>query len=475
MSVGVTLDKPKPEYAVGEIISGIVHVHLEKAKKIRKVAVDIKGKEKTRWLSRYSKARDSKTGSQEVIYTGIRQFLDHRLVLTEEVKQFVLTEGEHTYRFEYVIPTDIPANYDGTFGYIEYHIRAFVDIPWAYDYECRVPFTVIPLLDLNMVKPAQNPLYFEQQKIFGIWCCASGYIRVLVTAPKSGFICLEIVPLIIHIENYSSVKVHRTEIEVRKYVKYLAQTNDRNIKDDNATRHEGFTLLKDKMETKVGANKGIKNFVLFLPLVSTESTTLDSEAIIQFTYEVHVRCKFGGLHKTIAGSGPIFIGTIPIISPGTNFQKLPEKSPPVETPTPIKSQPVEETIKQPQEEYRLPLTELETIWEESLKDTDSQRTSTEAPSNKNPRATPSTVRFSNKQISSTEALRLLDDMISDEKNISDSKFSIRKQAVTENAQGTSAEIPKKRLIKPNLSREPSEEELPTGKSKLGKSKRNSIK
>lgn len=316
MSICIALDSPSGEYIVGELISGTVYIRLAKPKTIRKVAVDFKGREKCQWTKTATRQHNGKTEHYTVSYWGKRKLFDYRLILLEGPGEFVLPAGEHTYRFEHFLPTHLPANLEGSLGHIRYYLKGFVDIPLTFDYTCKTPFTVIPILDLNTSMLARQPFVFEAHKTIGALCCTSGHIRFTAFSPKCGFTSLEVIPFDIHIENFSSAEIYETEIEIEKSIKYFAQ----HPRSDQRTEH--FTVAKQKWDTKLPPRSGEQSFSLTLTVLPTQPSTLDETAVIKIGYKVEITCGIRGMHTNISGKVPIVIGSIPVGQRGGNVRQV---------------------------------------------------------------------------------------------------------------------------------------------------------
>ncbi len=60
-----------------------------------------------------------------------------------------LKAGTYTYPFTIRLPPFLPASYEGHHGRVMYWAKAYLDRPWKGDTECKKPFSVKGLLDLN--------------------------------------------------------------------------------------------------------------------------------------------------------------------------------------------------------------------------------------------------------------------------------------------------------------------------------------
>lgn len=68
---------------------------------------------------------------------------------------FELSVGQHLYPFTFALPSQIPASFEGRYGYIRYTLRVTALRPWMMrNYVTQVTLSVVPSLDLNVVSGA---------------------------------------------------------------------------------------------------------------------------------------------------------------------------------------------------------------------------------------------------------------------------------------------------------------------------------
>jgi hypothetical protein len=66
-----------------------------------------------------------------------------------------LSVGRHQYPFTFVLPTQIPPSFEGSFGHIRYTIRSVAQRPWLKrDYACQTSLIVGSIVDLNTLPAA---------------------------------------------------------------------------------------------------------------------------------------------------------------------------------------------------------------------------------------------------------------------------------------------------------------------------------
>lgn len=314
MSISIVFDNPKLEYYPAQAISGYVHVETKEAKNIKKIAIKFKGVLKTHWSERKTRHRNKKTEHYTVHYSGEQKLFDNGIILVEGPGKFKLEPGKYSYRFEFQLPSNLPVNWQGHYGSVKYVVKAFVDVPWTFDISCKHEFKIIPVVDLNFIARARERFLIEKQKTVGVLCCSSGHITVTATAPRSGFICSDVIPFDVHIENNSGAEIYETVIKIKKNVIYLSRH------PTVSSRTESETLVSGVWETDVGPRE---QRVLRAPIALklTEPSTVDETLIVKIAYLAEITCKIHGMHVNISETLPIVIGNVPMNGIGNDEER----------------------------------------------------------------------------------------------------------------------------------------------------------
>jgi hypothetical protein len=152
----------------------------------------------------------------EEIYLNSRTYLmGHQGRSAEQIPA-----GIHRFTFETILPQTIPGSFEGTFGNIRYNVEACLDIPWRFDKEFKVQFTVVRKDDLNQFPELRIPCKNEQMKRFCCLFCESDPLMVTVTIPCGGFTPGSTIPIMIEYMNKSNVQVERTKINLKRIIKF---------------------------------------------------------------------------------------------------------------------------------------------------------------------------------------------------------------------------------------------------------------
>jgi hypothetical protein len=139
---------------------------------------------------------------------------------SENASAIEMASGTYRYNFIYRLPDEIP----GSFEYnhknnICYRIEAVLDIPWKCDKEFKLSFIVLQNFDLNLFPVLNIRTKTEEEKTFCCLCCRSNSLTMTVSVPQTGFVAGQQIPVTIHYDNQSSVKVLKTIITFTKTVR----------------------------------------------------------------------------------------------------------------------------------------------------------------------------------------------------------------------------------------------------------------
>ena len=67
-----------------------------------------------------------------------------------EERIVVIPSGNHVFPFEFTLPLDLPASFDGKWGQIKYWAKVTLERPWKFDIEREKEFKVKAHVDLNL-------------------------------------------------------------------------------------------------------------------------------------------------------------------------------------------------------------------------------------------------------------------------------------------------------------------------------------
>ena len=203
---------------------------------------------------------------------------------------FEIHPGIHKYDFVCQLPDMLPYTVELRHGSIRYYVEAVLDIPWSFDKEIKVPFTVVRCDDLNLSPELRIAQKYEEVKTFCCLFCASGPLVMTVSIPYTGFAVGQRVPIKIDYVNKSDVDVERTRIKLKRYFSYTSHTPERK------TRVDAEKMVETYVEgVRGGASKNIETN-LEIPQTMMCSNGKFCE-VVRISYAVVLEGVVGGCEK----------------------------------------------------------------------------------------------------------------------------------------------------------------------------------
>ena len=121
----------KYEYTAGDVVEGHMIVVCDKSFEYNRIHLTLEGKEHTRIVR--------SSGKHSHVYTEERFHLEERLDFEEAGE---MQPGEQSYPFSFRIPDDAPSSYSGRSGWIDYTLKAKIELSWAIDPKEKAIITI---------------------------------------------------------------------------------------------------------------------------------------------------------------------------------------------------------------------------------------------------------------------------------------------------------------------------------------------
>ncbi|GJQ81946.1 hypothetical protein Trydic_g20412 [Trypoxylus dichotomus] len=295
----IIMDKPERIYIPGETVSGLVNIVINKPQRIRGIIIHYKGLCET-FLIDYYLVRYS------MQYSGKQEYFD----VSEYCKggkthpAFTLQPGVYSYRFIYKLPPRLPSSFQGDAGYVAYFVEVILHRAFRKNLNNLLEFTVTPTFSLEAYPNLNTPARKKLDKHF-LHCCRHGLIEAKLELPKTGYHAGDEIPILIYIDNCSTVKIKQADLQFRLLVTYYNESFL--IYEKNARR---VPTVFD--EIKLGpVRQGIERTWQKSFRIPNIPTSCPYElAILKREYQIYLKLKVGG-YKPLPIIIPIFIGTSP--------------------------------------------------------------------------------------------------------------------------------------------------------------------
>ncbi|KAI5722536.1 hypothetical protein M8J76_009863 [Diaphorina citri] len=314
----IEFDSPTSAYYAGQIVSGRVILNLhDKPKKVRAVIIHFKGEAKVEYSGQQRVRKDNgDTENENVQFKASEDYYDFKYNLFGGSEaEMEIPQGSHVYPFSSTLPPTLPSSFDGEHGCVRYKVTARLDRPWKFDETVEAVFFV-------------EPINQEVSKNFCCLWCQSGPLQLSVSAPFSGFVPGQTIPITIDVENGSNIAVDDVVIELTKYTTWKA------TEPSSSEKYDKLDLVSEQLGGLVVNSSKHWNHQLVVPVFPY--VNLHNCHIIQQEFKLSVTAKVSGVHKDLVVKVPIVMGSVPIAELSSMKFQPPA---PVPTPQPMPSGP----------------------------------------------------------------------------------------------------------------------------------------
>ncbi|EFP13155.1 hypothetical protein CRE_07722 [Caenorhabditis remanei] len=327
----IEFDQPNAIYVPGQLVRGTLTIYNTCALNALSLKICIHGEVETFWKKFASKDRVKKAYPNDNTHGGPKshcyyyKYSDHTRytsklnVLTAVSQPWSSIQnptnkipiGANIFPFVFQLPVNCPPSFEGTHGSVRYHVHVELNRPWSLDVEAKRSFTVIPIIDLNMIPKVLNPMISNACRHSGF--LSSKEVKIKFSIPKSGYTPGEVIPISIFIHNHAKKPIYYAKAKLMQHVHYQAQQeNTHMLPDEHCHKHcehktaeSVISEMEKSFEIKC-CSEGEVQLALVLPnpLMPTFQTAIlevDYCIIVEVEEDKKLRCEF-----------PVTIGTVPI-------------------------------------------------------------------------------------------------------------------------------------------------------------------
>lgn len=209
----------------------------------------------------------------------------------------------YAYPFAVSIPPNLPASYNGKYGYVRYEVVVTIE-NYSQKYEVfKWPLLVEVPVDLNRLDESiRRPAKMEMERSFGCLCCASGPLYVIVDIPSKCYLPGQTIPIQIECDNASNVEVTKIKIKFRSKYVFVVTVPHQTTEEEE----------KDIQVVELGKVEphATKNFTAEIKIPhDLRPSNLDTCGIISLSYDMHVQVMVSGIHFDLSDRFPLTIGS----------------------------------------------------------------------------------------------------------------------------------------------------------------------
>jgi hypothetical protein len=233
----------------------------------------------------------------------------------EGAEAIEIAVGTYKYNFSVDLPPLIPGTLKGSFGSINYFAEVFLDVPWGFNKEVKVPFTVIRHDNLNDYPDLRVPYNYEHLKTFRSFAniFSKGACKISINIPHKGYAAGDSIPIQIIYENKSNFKIKETKIALKLTMAFTSYTPRIMTKRETSTVAEISTKGVDKKQSE--------NIECVLKIPENVANSNEKFCgVVQLTYFLDIESvinEFFHFNDFPRAYFPIIIGSIGIRGPNS--------------------------------------------------------------------------------------------------------------------------------------------------------------
>lgn len=242
-----------------------------------------------------------------VHYEGIETYINSKTYFFGQHggSPIEIDAGSHRYNFVFRLPPKLPYSVHFNKGSITYHAEVVLDIPWHFDKNIKVPFTIIRNDDLNLITQLRVPLTSIKDATFFTFFHESKPLHMTVFIPYSGYTINQNVPIRVTYNNESNVDVLKTAVSLKQIVTFSCHTPNED------TKVKEYRLLEIHASGVKAHEANDFCVALRIPTTAVNSNGMFCK-VINIRYVIEVTADVSGLHSNIHNEIPIVIGSLPI-------------------------------------------------------------------------------------------------------------------------------------------------------------------
>ncbi|KAG5666924.1 hypothetical protein PVAND_014929 [Polypedilum vanderplanki] len=289
------VNNPLKVYKPGATIELLIELQVNETINVEEIFLKIIGQAKCEFLSR-------KKGKP---LTACVNYLEKKISLLN-ISQ--IEPGMYDFDANFQLPYDIPSTMECIKGYwknangsIKYKLEVHVTSLWKPNWKFDNNFTVIAPLDLNQLSPVMHvPLMQEVMRKFS-FDFSSKELYMSASIPQRGYTPGEAICVTVNLHNMTRVRIQSVRISLNKI---MVLTSQKPIVE--VVRILIVETLEYCDQVKPQLHR-IFSKTLRVPAVEPN---IDNCEIIKVGYEIAVKAKPSGMHRSVLLNIPVLIGTV---------------------------------------------------------------------------------------------------------------------------------------------------------------------
>ncbi|XP_047991736.1 arrestin domain-containing protein 2-like [Leguminivora glycinivorella] len=218
VSCRIYIQKPREGiHRAGQPINGILSYAIDEPTEYQTAILSLIGTAKCQWTEH--------KGKHSHVYTGKEAFLTMHLNILNKPSDETITlpVGAYEFRFEFILPYDIPSSFEDKHGNITYQVKAKFEKPSFFSLTRRFEKQIIVYGNVNPTTPVESLTYGLQKKLFKLFSSTDHIVDLKVRISKSFLTPGENTTLDLSLTNDSDTDIPYLTTELCSKTTYIAE------------------------------------------------------------------------------------------------------------------------------------------------------------------------------------------------------------------------------------------------------------
>lgn len=301
MTVNFVFDRQNKTYFAGETVKCKAILELKHNLTLNSITIHYQGTGKTWWT-----ARTSHGGDEELheCFGSMEQYFHEKFICYQSFNEKVFQQDIYNYETEFTLPKTLPTSFFGRHGQVVHKVRMVITSHLVNTIlmEDEVEFYVYSVVDLNHYPCLRVPVLKCKSKKIGMLWFKSEFITLTTTIQRRGFAIGEHIPLVVHVNNQSTIDIMYIEITLIEEI--ICKEKCRNLK-----RTEENVIWKKCIGGVLKCQKRLYH----VSIPADEKLTillLDGADIISAKYSVMVKAVTKEFQMGVQTKSDVVFGTI---------------------------------------------------------------------------------------------------------------------------------------------------------------------
>ena len=297
-SFEILLENSKRYFQAGEIVKGHLLIITSGRVKINFIQIELKGKGKVLPLKQQILKLSEIIGDNGNKETYLK--LAKILALKTEQNECYLKEGENIFRFELLLPSDLPASFEHENAQIRYKLKATISRPWDLNHtKIKRKIVVFNKIKCNLYPSLADTVIEKSIEQFNGITLNLQEIKITVTYGNRCYFNGDVVNLVARIENKSMFRIDSIVLILNQMVTCKSK----------AFKGVFEQIIKREIIPKSIEKQTFQKYNINMPIPIVSPSSDGKSSILDVSYNIALKLQpetiFGSANAVVV---PILIG-----------------------------------------------------------------------------------------------------------------------------------------------------------------------